>query len=83
MGVKVVGILHGVSKETKRDYTVLHVLKEFEEYQKPFSVGQCTESVYVRDNINVNVGDIVEILYTKGYQGKAVVFAVNVIKDKE
>ena len=83
MSVKVVGILNGVSKETRKEYTVLHVVKDFEEYRKPFSQGVCTENVYVPDKINVNVGDIVEFVYTKGYQGKAVVKAVDVIKNKE
>lgn len=71
--MKIVGLLFGVSKSSGKEYTVLHTVKEFDDYQKEKSKGVCTESVYVPTRLGVKVGDEIELVYDKGFEGKAIV----------
>lgn len=77
--MKILGIFNGVGKTTGNIYTVLHVAKEFEAYQKENARGLATESVYIPTKIDLDVGDEIELVYAKGFGGKAIVKDVKVL----
>lgn len=78
-GMKVVGITKGISKTTKKTYTVLHVVGEFDDYLKKDSKGLRAENVYIAREVYCDVDDVVEMVYGVGFKGLAVVTDVNVI----
>lgn len=79
----VVGILRGTSKKTNSPFTVLHVIKDFDDYQLEFCDGQSTDNLYVKGFLDVEVGDEIEPVYGVGYQGKAIVTSINILNNKE
>jgi len=81
MEAKVLGITRGRSRETQKPYTVLHVVKEFDDWISDYSEGNAVDTLFVRMNLDVNVGDTIVPIYGVGYQGKAIV--ENVIVNQE
>lgn len=71
--MNVVGIKRGLSKETQKPFTVLHVVKSFDDYDQENSEGNAVESLYVRKNVQVEVGDEIEPVYGVGFKGMAIV----------
>lgn len=78
--MKVVGIVTGVSKSTGNPFTILHVVKDFAGYQVKDALGNAVDTLFVRGYVNVAVNDEIEPIYDVGYQGKAVIRSVTVIK---
>lgn len=78
--MKVLGYFRGTTKQTKKDYTVIHVSKEFEDYQRENAVGFATESIYVPNRIDLNIGDEIELEYDKGFGGQAIVKNVKILE---
>lgn len=74
----VLGIVKGKGKNG--DFTVLHVTSEFDDYLKERSVGKKVETLYLSKNFECNIGDNVEVTYGVGYQGKAIVKDVKIVK---
>ena len=81
MQCKVVGITRGRTKETQKPYTVLHVIKEFDDWISDNSEGNAVDTLFVRLDLDVEVGDTVVPVYGVGYQGKAIV--ENVLVNQE
>ena len=71
MQAKVVGILN----DSKKGYTVLHVIKDWDDWQieNCHVDGNCVDTLFIRKQIDCKVGDTVQVVYGVGYQGKAIV----------
>ena len=75
---KVVGIVKGVSKKGSQ-FTILHLLGSFDSYNiSKGAKGQSVSNVYVSKDLDVNLNDVIQLVYGVGYQGKAIV--VDIIK---
>lgn len=71
---EVVGVRHGLTKEGKKPFTVLHVFSDFDDYMKANGCnGKKAENVYIASNLDITVGEIVELVYGVGFGGKAIV----------
>lgn len=77
--MQVVGIFRGKTKDKNDDYTVIHVIGDFEDYQQENAIGNKAESHYVKGYVDVNLGDEIELVYGIGYQGKAIVKGISVL----
>lgn len=68
----VIGIKRGVSKNN-RAFTILYTCSDFSDYDREHGAfGQQTNETYVNDSIKCDIGDSVQYVYKKGFQGKAV-----------
>lgn len=69
----VIGFSHGVTKADKKDFTkiALTFVPEFDSYQ-----GEDVQSVFIYDNVNVQIGDQVNLIYGCRRDGKAYVKGV-------
>ena len=82
--VKIVGIKKMLKKDTKDQYYFnLYYTQPFSQYDVDnaadlFGVGVGTE--FAREDYGVHVGDEVEFLYTKGFQDKAYLAGVKIVK---
>lgn len=71
--MKVLGIVTGQNKETKKPFTVLHVVGEFDDWQKN-AIGQKVKELFVGGQlIPAKIGDDIEPVYDIGWGGKAIV----------
>ena len=82
--VKIVGIKKMLKKDTKDQYYFnLYYTQPFTQYDKDNAVdlsGVCVGAEFAREDYGVHVGDEVEFLYTKGFQDKAYLAGVKVVK---
>lgn len=79
--MQVLGIQRG-KKKSGDDFTVLHVMREFDDYEAKTGTGVACENVFIGKNIPyVNVGDDIELVYGKGFQGKAVIKDIKLSSD--
>lgn len=76
----VIGIKRGVSKEKGRPWTVLYILGDFGDYEENVE-GHCCQEVFVHGYQDVKLKEVVEIKYSVGFQGKAVVSGITVIEN--
>jgi len=67
---KVVGIVRGTSKERGTNWTRISLVGAFENING--AEGQDAESIFFNRWLDVNVGDIVEVKYKPGWEGKAI-----------
>lgn len=73
----VVGVRHGLTKEGKKPYTVVHLLHDFDDYMKAHGCsGQSAENVYVASNVDVEIGEQIQLVYGVGFGGKAIVTGI-------
>lgn len=82
MKATIVGILKSVTKNGA-EATTLHYTHDMSGYQRENQHGEglLAESVYTTIALPaIKVGDKVDMLYEPGFQGKATLTAVNVIK---
>lgn len=70
--MKVVGIFRGQNKENK-SFTVLHVIKDFDDYQLDNAEGNAVDTLFIRGQLKVDIGNEIDPIYGVGYQGKAIV----------
>lgn len=82
--VKIVGIKKTLKKDTT-DVFYWNIFYEqaFSEYDMESSVeifGKQTGMEFAREDFGIHVGDEVEFLYSKGFQGKAVLTGVKILK---
>lgn len=82
--VKIVGIKKMLKKDTKDQYYFnLYYTQPFSQYDVDNAVdlsGVCVGAEFAREDYGVHVGDEVEFLYTKGFQDKAFLAGVKVVK---
>lgn len=82
--VKIVGIKQMLKKDTKDQYYYnLYYTQPFSQYDVDNAVnlsGVCVGTEFAREDYGVHVGDEVEFLYTKGFQDKAYLVGVKVVK---
>lgn len=82
--VKIVGIKQMLKKDTKDQYYYnLYYTQPFSQYDVDNAVnlsGVCVGIEFAREDYGVHVGDEVEFLYTKGFQDKAYLAGVKVVK---
>lgn len=82
--VKIVGIKKTLKKDTTDVfYWNIFYTQAFSEYDTESAVeiyGKQTGMEFAREDFGIHVGDEVEFLYSKGFQGKAVLTGVKVIK---
>lgn len=76
---KVVGILRGISKRTGKEFTVLHVVKDWDDYQLENADGSAVDTHYIKGHVEIDVGDEFEPVYGVGYEGKAIVRSVTIL----
>ena len=73
----------GIQRLTKKDgseATILHVKRDFDEYELKTGEGFACENIYVGHSLPyLQLGDVIEIVYGKGFQGKAVIKDISVI----
>lgn len=75
---RVVGIVKGTSAKGNK-FTKISMVGEYDEYIENFE-GEQAEEVYISGDVkDINIGDIVELKYGKGFEGKAVVKGVTII----
>lgn len=79
--MKVVGLFRGIAKDGKSNYTIVHLVGDFEDYQEDNSVGNVAENHYIRGYVEVSLGDEVEKIYGVGFGGKAVVKSLRKLVD--
>lgn len=77
---KVVGIKRGISKEKGRPWTVLYLLGDFGDYEENVE-GHCCKEIFVYGYCDVKLNEEVEIKYSVGFQGRAVVSGIAVIEN--
>lgn len=82
--VKIVGIKKTLKKDTT-DVFYWNIFYEqaFSEYDTESAVeiyGKQTGMEFAREDFGIHVGDEVEFLYSKGFQGKAVLTGVKIVK---
>lgn len=82
--VKIVGIKKTLKKDTT-DVFYWNIFYEqaFSEYDTESAVeiyGKQTGMEFAREDFGIHVGDEVEFLFSKGFQGKAFLMGVKVIK---
>ena len=82
--VKIVGIKKMLKKDTKDQfYYNLYYTELFSQYDVENAVeltGLQVGTEFARDDYGVHVGDEVEFLYTKGFQDKAYLAGVRIVK---
>lgn len=82
--VKIVGIKQMLKKDTKDQYYYnLYYTQLFSQYDVDNAVnlsGVCVGTEFAREDYGVHVGDEVEFLYTKGFQDKAYLAGIKVVK---
>jgi len=82
--VKIVGIKKMLKKDTKDQfYFNLYYTQPFSLYDVNNAVnlsGVCVGTEFAHDDYGVHVGDEVEFLYTKGFQDKAYLAGIKVVK---
>lgn len=76
---KVVGIKRGVTKQG-RQWTVLYLIGDFNDYEENVE-GHCCKEIFVYGYVDVKLQDEVEIKYSVGFQGKAVITGITVIEN--
>lgn len=79
---QIVGIEKGINKKYNTQYTILHTITDFSEYEKTNkgAIGDKVEATYIRGNIECNLGDTVEFEYQPGFNNEAVVSGVKKVK---
>lgn len=77
---KVIGIKRGVTKDKGRPWTVLYLVGEFNDYEENVE-GQCCKEIFVYGYLDVKLQEEVEIKYSVGFQGKAVISGITVIEN--
>lgn len=76
---EIIGIVKGFSKKGIA-YTILHVISDFEEWEyKNNVIGKKVNNYYISKDLNVSVGNCVELVYGVGFGGKAIVIDVNIL----
>lgn len=76
---KVIGIVRGVSKETNKPYSVLHMVTDFDDWQLDKAEGNKVETVFLRGQYDISVGQEIDLVYGVGYQGKAIVTGIKIL----
>lgn len=74
----VIGIVRGISKDGL-PFTKLSLTGEYDDYVKNCT-GNDVQQVYVKKPLEVKMGNTVELVYARGYEDKAYVKTVNVLK---
>lgn len=77
----VIGIKRGTSKKNS-PFTILYTSSPFTDYDVTnfHCEGNQVKDTYIRDYVNVNVGDAIEYIYQPGFNNQAIVTGVNVIE---
>lgn len=87
MEAKVVGIRETENPDTKQISTNLFLegisFSDWESQNALICLGSKTTSEYYRGTVDAKPGDIVELVYEKGFQDKAVLSKVLVTKRKD
>lgn len=82
--VKIVGIKKMLKKDTKDQfYFNLYFTQPFSQYDVDNATvlsGVCVGTEFAREDYGVHVGDEVEFLYIKGFQDKAYLAGVKIVK---
>lgn len=81
--VTIIGIKVTKNKNTGRNGYTYYYKQNFSQYEVDNSEkvsGISCGSVYSGTDFNVNVGDIVELKYAPGYEGKAQLIGMQIIK---
>jgi hypothetical protein len=79
---QVIGIERGINHKSNNAFTVLHTKGEFNDYEKSNrgAAGEKVETTYIRGRIECQLGDYVEFNYQPGWDNKAEVVGVKIIK---
>lgn len=83
MRVTVIGIMKGQNKNG-RDFMQIYATKPFSNYEAETNdcLGLSVHSEFTYGNYDIFPGDEVELKYEPGYQGKATLVDIEVLKKK-
>ena len=71
-----------ITKQNGQNVTVLHVTRDFDEYESRNGQGIACENIYIGKPLPyLKLGDYIDLVYAKGFMGKAVIRDVVVLPD--